>query len=51
MISDDDEANISKSLIKADTETENKNNLKWKKKKKQRTIKKTNNKTKHTRHS
>ena len=32
MISDDDEANISKSLIKADTETENKNNLKWKKK-------------------
>ena len=29
MISDDDEANISKSLIKADTEIENKNNLKW----------------------
>ena len=38
MISDDDEANISKSLIKADIEIENKNNLKWKKKNKNREL-------------
>ena len=49
MISDDDQAKISKSLIKTDIEIKNKNNLKWKTKKtpkKQRkTIQKTNNKT------
>ena len=33
MISDDDKAKISKSLIKTDIETKNKNNLKLKKKK------------------
>ena len=32
MISDDDEAKISKSLIKTDTEIKNKNDLEWKKK-------------------
>ena len=31
MISDDDEAKTSKSLIKTDIETRNKHNLKWKK--------------------
>ena len=31
MIYDDDEAKISKSLIKTDIEIKNKNNLKWKK--------------------
>ena len=31
MISDDEEAKISKSLIKTDIEIKNKNNLKWKK--------------------
>ena len=54
MIYDDDEAKISKSLIKTDIEIKNKNNLKWKKKqkqKKQKTIQKTNNKTKSTRGS
>ena len=30
MISNDDEAKISKSLIKTDIEIKNKNNLKWK---------------------
>ena len=49
MISDDDEANISKSLIKTDIEIKNKNNLKWKKT--QKTIEKTNHKTKPTRRS
>ena len=52
MISDDDEAKISKPLIKTDIEIKNKNNLKWKKKQKQKnqkTIQKTNNKTKSTR--
>ena len=34
MIYDDDEAKISKSLIKTDIEIKNKNNLKWKTKKK-----------------
>ena len=53
MISDDDKAKISKSLIKTDIETKNKNNLKLKKKKnqQQKTIQKTNNRTKPTRHS
>ena len=50
MISDDEEAKISKSLIKTDIEIKNKNNLKWKKKQ-QKTIQKTNNKTKPTRRS
>ena len=31
MISDDDEAKISKSLFKTDIEIKNKNDLKWKK--------------------
>ena len=34
MMFDDDEAKISKSLIKTDIEIKNKKNLKWKKKKK-----------------
>ena len=52
MISDDDKAKISKSLIKTDIEIKNKNNLKKQnKKKQQKTIQKTNNRTKPTRHS
>ena len=52
MISDDNEAKlISKSLIKTHIEIKNKNNLKWKNKKKQKTIQKSNNKTKPTRRS
>ena len=52
MIYDDDEAKISKSLIKTDIEIKNKNNLKKQnKKKQQKTIQKTNNRTKPTRHS
>ena len=54
MISDDHEAKISKPLIRTDIEIKNKNNLKWKKKQKQKnqkTIQKTNNKTKSTRGS
>ena len=51
MISDDDEAKISKSLIKADIEIKKKNSLNLKKKKKkkknpQKTIQKADNKTK-----
>ena len=52
MISDDNEDKlISKSLIKTHIEIKNKNNLKWKNKKKQKTIQKSNNKTKPTRRS
>ena len=52
IISVDDEAKISKSLIKTDIEIKNKNNFKWKKNKiKQKTIQKTNNKTKPTKRS
>ena len=40
MISDDDEAKTSKSLIKTDIETRNKHNLKWKKKKNRKPYKK-----------
>ena len=40
MISDNDEAKISKSLIKADIEIKNKNNLKWKKNKTRKPYKK-----------
>ena len=48
MISDDGEAEISKSLIKTKTDIKSKNNLKCKKKK-QKTIQKADNKTKPTR--
>ena len=53
MISDDNEAKISKSLIKTDIKIKNKDNLKWKKKKKNRKFhtKKNNNKTKPARQS
>ena len=44
MISDNDESEISKSLIKKDIDIKNKNNLKWKKT--QKTMQKTNNTTK-----
>ena len=40
MISDDDKAKISKSLIKTDIEIKNKNNLKWKKNKTRKPYKK-----------
>ena len=40
MIYDDDEAKISKSLIKTDIEIKNKNNLKWKKNKTRKPYKK-----------
>ena len=42
---DDDEAKISKSLIKTDIAIKNKNNLNRKKKLKQKSTQKTNNKT------
>ena len=53
MISDDDVNEISKSLIKTEIDIESKNNLKWKKNKKkhQKTIQKSDNKTKLTRWS
>ena len=51
MISDDDEAKISQSLVKTDIEIKNKNNLKQKKKHMQKIIQKPNNKTKPKRHS
>ena len=40
MISDDDEAKTSKSLIKTDIETRNKHNVKWKKNKNRKPYKK-----------
>ena len=50
MTFDDDEAKISKSLIKTDIEIKNKKNLKWKKKKTENQTK-NNSKTKPTRQS
>ena len=46
MISDDDKAEISKSLIKTEIDNKSKNNLQWIIKKNQKTIQKANNKTK-----